>query len=51
MRTIYLDCNAGASGDMMLGALCGLLDDPCELEDMVKAAGIPDVEVRVENAS
>ena len=51
MRTIYLDCNAGASGDMMLGALCGLLDDPCELEDMVRAAGVPDVEVRVENAS
>ena len=51
MRTIYLDCNAGASGDMMLGALCGLLDDPCELEDMVKAAGIPHVEVRVEKAA
>ena len=51
MRTIYLDCSAGASGDMMLGALCGLLDDPYELERTIKDAGIPHVDVRVEKAS
>ncbi len=51
MRTLYLDCSAGVSGDMMLGALCGLLDDPHELEGMMKDAGIPHVDVRIEKAS
>ena len=28
MRTIYLDCTAGVSGDMVLNALIGLTEDP-----------------------
>lgn len=28
MKTLYLDCGMGASGDMLLGALLPLMDDP-----------------------
>jgi hypothetical protein len=30
MRTLYLDCGMGASGDMLLGALLPLQDEPAE---------------------
>lgn len=48
MRTIYLECNAGASGDMISAALAGLLEDPAELTEMVREAGIPGVELSIE---
>ena len=48
MRTLYLECNAGASGDMMLGALTALLDDPNELKPMLESAGIPGIRVEIE---
>ena len=47
MRTLYLECGAGASGDMVSGALCGLLDDPKEYERMIAEAGIPGVSAQV----
>ena len=50
MRTLYLECNAGASGDMMLGALADLLDDPQDAKRLIESAGIPDVEIIVEKA-
>ena len=50
MRTLYLDCGTGASGDMLLGALADLLDDPRELESLIAAAGIPGVTVEMEIA-
>ena len=48
MRTIYLQCNAGASGDMVVSALAGLLDDPRELVSMIDSAGIPGLTVALE---
>ena len=48
MRILYLECNAGASGDMMLGALTALLDDPNELKPMLESAGIPGIRVEIE---
>ena len=48
MKVLYLECNAGVSGDMLLGALSDLLDDPKELEEMIASAGIPDVKAIVE---
>ena len=47
MRTLFLECNAGASGDMILGALTDLLKDPAELGAMLESSGIPGV--RCEN--
>ncbi len=49
MRTLYLECNAGASGDMLLGALADLLPNPSDAKGMIESAGIPDVEVIVES--
>ncbi|MBQ4411773.1 MAG: DUF111 family protein, partial [Candidatus Methanomethylophilus sp.] len=48
MRTIYLQCNAGASGDMIVSALAGLLADPRELVAMIDSAGIPGLTVALE---
>ena len=47
MRILYLECRLGVAGDMIQGALAGLLEDPSELSEMISRAGIPDVEVNV----
>ena len=49
MRTLYFECMAGASGDMILGALADLLSDPYDIKGLIESAGIPDVEVIVED--
>lgn len=50
MRTLYLECNAGASGDMTLGALADLFEKPEDAKTIIESAGIPDVEVIIERA-
>lgn len=40
MRTLYFDCAAGASGDMILGALVGAGVDPAQLIDQLKLLGV-----------
>ncbi len=47
MKTLYLECNAGASGDMILGSLTDLLKDPFEFKGMIENAGIPGVTAEV----
>jgi len=47
MRTLYLECNAGVSGDMLLGALSDLLPDPSEVKALIESAGIPGITVEV----
>ncbi len=51
MKVLYLECNAGASGDMVLGALSDLLDEPAEFAAMMESAGIPHVKTALEDAN
>lgn len=47
MRTLYLECSMGASGDMLLGALSELLDPPQRTEffETMNQLGLPGVQV------
>ena len=53
MRTLYFDCGMGAAGDMLTGALIGLLPDNQKDEFIAKfnGLGIPNVEMSKENVS
>lgn len=46
MKTLYFDCFAGASGNMILGALIGLGVDPAELQVGLDRSGIAGVSLR-----
>lgn len=46
MKTLYLECAMGASGDMLLGALYELLPDQKSFLDTMNALGLPQVAVR-----
>ncbi len=41
MKTLYLECNMGCSGDMLLGALLELLPDPQQWLDRFHQIGLP----------
>ena len=43
MRTLYLECNMGAAGDMLTAALLDLFDEPEKLVGELNALGIPEV--------
>jgi hypothetical protein len=45
MRTLYFDCFAGASGDMILGALVGAGADASLLLDQLRLLGVANYEV------
>ncbi len=44
MKTLYLECNMGAAGDMLMSALAELVDSNKFIEK-INALGIPDVKV------
>lgn len=46
MKTLYFDCFAGASGDMILGGLVGLGVDPVELTSALTGLGTSGWEMR-----
>lgn len=48
MRTLYFDCFAGASGDMILGGLLALGVGRNELQAELDKLGLPDVAIEVE---
>lgn len=47
MRTLFFETTMGASGDMILGALLGLLDDREAFVESLNAIGMEGLEVRV----
>ena len=49
MKTLYLECNMGCSGDMLLGALLELLPDPQQWLDRFHQIGLP--RVRLEQST
>ncbi len=50
MKTLYLDCGMGASGDMLTAALLELTDDPAALVAKLNGLGLPGIEYRAEPA-
>src|SRR5688572_19304790 len=49
MRTLYFDCFAGASGNMILGALIAAGVDVNELSAELRKLNLPDFELTVES--
>ena len=47
MRTLYFDCFAGASGNMILGALIGAGLSPHDLKAELSKLSVPDFEIEV----
>lgn len=50
MKTLYLDCGMGATGDMLAAALLELLPDPGAFVAELNALGFPGVHIRTEPA-
>src|SRR3954464_290626 len=50
MKTLYFDCFAGASGDMILGALVGVGVDPQQLIEQLAGLGVTGYEIEFEQA-
>lgn len=48
MKTLYFECNMGAAGDMLTGALLELFPEPGKMVEELNALGIPDVEYVLE---
>jgi len=48
MKTLYFDCFAGASGDMILGALVGAGVDPRELIEQLQLLGVDGWQIQFE---
>lgn len=46
MRILYIECNMGAAGDMLMAALLELLPHPEQFIDQMNNLGIPNVRIR-----
>ena len=43
MKTLYIECNMGAAGDMLTAALMELLPDPDAFVQRMNAIGVPEM--------
>ena len=50
MKTLYLECNMGAAGDMLMSALYELLEDKQGFLDTMNSLGLPGVRVEADAA-
>ena len=50
MKTLYIECNMGAAGDMLMAALLELTEDREGFIKKMNSLGIPGVEVQAEKA-
>lgn len=50
MKTLYIECNTGAAGDMLMSALSELIDDKDGFISELNALKIPNVEVKAEQS-
>ena len=51
MKTLYLECNMGAAGDMLMAALYELLEDKQGFLDTMNSLGLPGVRLEAQGAS
>lgn len=49
MRILYLECNMGIAGDMLMSALFELFDDKEEIIDEINRIGLPDTVISFNN--
>ena len=50
MKTLYLECNMGAAGDMLMAALYELVEDKQKFTEKMNSLGIPGVKVYMESS-
>ena len=50
MKTIYIDCQMGAAGDMLMGALLELVPDRKKFLKKLNQAGIPGVRIEAQKS-
>lgn len=51
MRTLYIECNMGAAGDMLMAALYELLEDKEEFLNVMNHLGLPGVRLEAQSGS
>ena len=49
MKTLYLECNMGAAGDMLMAALLELIDDKNAFIAQMNSLGLPGVQILLES--
>ena len=50
MKTLYIDCQMGAAGDMLMGALLELVPDRKKFLEKLNQAGIPGVRIEAQKS-
>lgn len=51
MKTLYIECNMGAAGDMLMSALYELLEDKQGFLDTMNSLGLPGVQLEAKQAA